>query len=146
MERCIGGIPLFVYGTLKKGFHNHRFLENQKFVGNGTTEDKYLLYKKFTLPYLSDAKEAQEYGHQVKGEVYSITNIREIDSLEGVPFHYKATLGIVKIDDALEAYIPCRMYLDASINNMDFENVKFTNEWTHEFAEVSETDTYYGQK
>lgn len=142
MERCVGGVPLFVYGTLKKGFHNHRFLENQKFVANGTTEDKFLLYKKFTLPYLSDAKEAQQYGHQVKGEVYSIKNIQDIDRLEGVPFHYKPILGIVKIDDALEAYIPCRMYVDASLGKIDYENANFTNEWTHEFSESIETDTY----
>lgn len=30
---------LFVYGTLKQGFHNHRFLEGAKFLGVDTTKD-----------------------------------------------------------------------------------------------------------
>ncbi|WP_457623862.1 gamma-glutamylcyclotransferase, partial [Persephonella sp.] len=32
---------IFVYGTLRKGFGNHRLLENAEFLGIGRTKEKY---------------------------------------------------------------------------------------------------------
>ena len=36
---------VFVYGTLKKGFGNHRFLRGSVFLGNARTNDHFALYE-----------------------------------------------------------------------------------------------------
>ena len=45
----------FVYGTLKKGFPNHKILENETFLGNGVTEgriyESHLTGIPFFVPY-----------------------------------------------------------------------------------------------
>lgn len=34
-------MTLFVYGTLKKGFKNHHFLDSAKFLGVATSKEKH---------------------------------------------------------------------------------------------------------
>lgn len=42
-----------VYGTLKKGFSNHRILENQKLLGSHTTEEKFTMHDLGHFPALT---------------------------------------------------------------------------------------------
>tara|TARA_Y100000361_G_scaffold27316_1_gene22260 strand:+ start:7034 stop:7678 length:645 start_codon:yes stop_codon:yes gene_type:complete len=76
-----------VYGTLKKGGSNHHLLYGQRFVGKGTTRDKYPLVIS-GLPYLLDKS---GYGHHVEVEVYKVNNdtFAALDSLEGHPQFYQ---------------------------------------------------------
>ena len=76
-----------VYGTLKKGYGNHRLLINQRFVGKGTTTDRYPLIIN-GLPYLMQEKGK---GHNVEVEVYKVDDdtFDSIDALEGHPNFYE---------------------------------------------------------
>ncbi len=76
-----------VYGTLKKGHGNyHRYLTDSKFVGSGTTKDKYPLII-HGLPYMLDKKGK---GHNVKVDVFKVndTVLGKLDQLEGHPNWY----------------------------------------------------------
>lgn len=79
---------IFVYGTLKSGFHNHHYLKNANFIDRATSLYRYPMILKYpAFPHLINAKGK---GHYIKGEVYSIDNetMLKIDELEGVPEHY----------------------------------------------------------
>jgi gamma-glutamylcyclotransferase (GGCT)/AIG2-like uncharacterized protein YtfP len=76
-----------VYGTLKKGFSNYfRYLKNAKYIGRGTTAEKYPLVVK-GLPYLVDKK---GLGHNVVVDLFKVSNtqLQSIDVLEGHPRWY----------------------------------------------------------
>lgn len=138
-----GGTPLFVYGTLKKTFHNHRFLVNDTFIGEGVTTTPYLLYKSWGLPYVSNRDGRFTHGKQIKGEVYSVMDMRAIDTLEGAPHHYHSHQEIVALDGM---HLPCRIYLDSHKRpEMILDNCIFTDEWTHEFSDNEENDINYIQ-
>jgi gamma-glutamylaminecyclotransferase len=85
-----------VYGTLKKGGSNHRLLYGQRFVGKGTTRDKYPLVIS-GLPYLLDKS---AYGHHVEVEVYKVNNdtFAALDSLEGHPQFYQRKQIPIKLN------------------------------------------------
>lgn len=76
-----------VYGTLKKGFSNYfRYLKNAKYIGRGTTAERYPLVVK-GLPYLVDKK---GLGHNVVVDLFKVSNtqLQSIDVLEGHPRWY----------------------------------------------------------
>jgi len=76
---------VFVYGTLKRGFSNHVLLLNQKFLGNGVTVDKYVMYAN-GIPYVSDMFKSSE----ISGELYQVSKsaLHYMDLLEGHPEWY----------------------------------------------------------
>lgn len=81
-------MTLFVYGTLKKGFENHHFLDGARFLGNVITKHKYPMVNIVkAYPYLIKQKNK---GRIIKGEAYDISvNILErLNMLEGYPEHY----------------------------------------------------------
>lgn len=74
---------LFVYGTLRKGFGNHYFLQGAAEKGNGEIEG--ILYASGMLPMIAEGKGV------VKGEVYEIPTSEmwyDLDALEGHPTWY----------------------------------------------------------
>ena len=77
-----------VYGTLKKGFGNYlRYLQDQEFVGSGTTQDRYPLIVK-GLPYLINEKGK---GYNVEVDVFNVDmpTLQSLDALEGHPHWYR---------------------------------------------------------
>ncbi|MEO2068955.1 MAG: gamma-glutamylcyclotransferase [Desulfurobacteriaceae bacterium] len=80
---------LFVYGTLKKGFWNHHFLQNEKFVGKAETKEKYAMYVT-RIPFVVKNEKVST----IKGKVYEVSKetLKEIDRLEGHPEWYKREL------------------------------------------------------
>ena len=73
---------VFVYGTLKRGFRNHRFLEKSRFLGEAYTVAAYrMLDGRF--PVLRDSGSDQM---PVSGEVYEIdaSTLIALDDLESV--------------------------------------------------------------
>jgi len=77
-----------VYGTLKKDFSNYyHYLRGSKYVGGGTTKDKYPLIKD-GLPYMLNKK---GIGHNVEVDVFKVTDevFKKIDGLEGHPQWYR---------------------------------------------------------
>jgi len=73
------GIFIFVYGTLRKGDGNHRFLEGEEFVGNTATEGEL-----FSLGRIPGAHFGPGLG-LIQGELYKIgpATLNRLDSLEG---------------------------------------------------------------
>lgn len=72
---------LFVYGTLKRDFGNHRLLGDSQFLGEASTEGQ--LYSA-GIPYMKHGP------GQVQGEVYIVSDetLRRLDRLEGHPNWY----------------------------------------------------------
>jgi gamma-glutamylaminecyclotransferase len=83
---------IFVYGTLKKGYSNHYFLDGAHFVDDAVTKDRYALYVS-GIPYLSkDEKISKIYG-----EVYEVDFdiLKRVDMLEEHPGWYKREIAEV---------------------------------------------------
>lgn len=74
---------LFVYGTLKRGCHNHRFIAGQNFLGLAETVPGYRLYDLGGYPGLVARPDAPE---GVRGEVWSVDDetLKRLDAFEGV--------------------------------------------------------------
>lgn len=100
---------LFVYGTLKKGFHNHDYYLGEgksRFLGDAVTDSSFTLYIE-ALPFL--VREASD--GPVEGELYEIDEdtLYEIDGLEGHPRVYKREFVTVYDKDGNE--VECFAYL-----------------------------------
>lgn len=130
-DSLLGLIPLFVYGTLKRGHGNHRFLANELFIGEASSVSNMILFEEFGLPYLR--KGTLNVGKKIKGEVYGITDLSSIDRLEGEPFHYRASLLPFKVehpDDENGVVLNCRCYLQTN-QDIPVSEDKMLEEWSH---------------
>lgn len=76
---------VFVYGTLKRGFPNHFFIESQTFLGRAETVETYALYED-VYPIVCK----RERVSRIRGEVYEVGDaiLKRIDILEDHPVHY----------------------------------------------------------
>lgn len=98
-----------VYGTLKKGYSNyHRYLSSSKFVGKGTTQDKYPLIIE-GLPYVVNKKGT---GHNVEVNVFKVSKsvFNNIDMLEGHPKWYRREIIPIKLESG--KVIKCWIYFN----------------------------------
>ncbi|RWS19729.1 gamma-glutamylaminecyclotransferase-like isoform X1, partial [Leptotrombidium deliense] len=95
---------LFVYGTLKRGQPNHRYLVDRntgycRFVSEAKTEEKWplVIASKYNIPYLLNTKGV---GKRVHGEVYYVDEkkLKTLDEFEGYPEYYE------KFEIAVELY------------------------------------------
>jgi len=91
---------VFVYGTLKRGFGNHRVMQRagSEFVCCGTMVERYPLVVS-GLPYLLDLP---GQGHRVEGEIYRVNSAEgrsALDRLEGHPCFYERRLTDIVGDD-----------------------------------------------
>jgi gamma-glutamylcyclotransferase (GGCT)/AIG2-like uncharacterized protein YtfP len=87
------GDPLFVYGTLKNGGHNHRFLGNCRFLGEAET------VLSFPFQHI-EVYPVPGKGHRVQGEVWvprDASAWRALDQLEGHPTYYRRLKTQVEI-------------------------------------------------
>ncbi len=76
---------IFVYGTLKRGYSNHRLLTGASFLCGGRTREKYALYTSGIPFVIKDEKISQ-----IQGEIYLVdeTTLANLDLLEGHPNWY----------------------------------------------------------
>lgn len=86
---------LFVYGTLKKGFHNNRLLADQEFISEARTSMSYIMESR-GIPYVYERCKAWQNGilvegDQITGELYRVNDeaLPAIDQLEGHPRWYR---------------------------------------------------------
>lgn len=71
---------VFVYGSLKKGFSNHRVIHGAKFLGDDTTlEDAWFMFSMGGFPGVVSGN-----GY-ISGEVYEVDDevLKDLDRLEG---------------------------------------------------------------
>ncbi|KAL8543580.1 hypothetical protein ACS0TY_004228 [Phlomoides rotata] len=103
---------IFVYGTLKRGFYNHRLIEelirtgDSAYVGAFTTVEAFpLVCGPHGIPYLINLPGS---GHRVRGELYSVSSglgRGRLDQLEGVEQgHYQRLPVAVEGEMRAEAY------------------------------------------
>ena len=80
---------VFVYGTLKQGFHNAFYLQNARFLGEFVTDPVYSMYNFGTYPAVSELGKTA-----IKGEVYEISQaqLESIDRLEWCPEFYQRVM------------------------------------------------------
>ena len=106
---------VFVYGTLKAGFRNHRLLIDSEFIGNFKTLDRdYVMVSLGRSPAVRVDK--LEGGYQIEGEVYRVDDetLADLDRLEGNGSFY--TRKLVPIEGMTENNGQAWIYL--------FENFK----------------------
>lgn len=74
---------VFVYGTLKRGGSNHRFLAGQHYLGTTRTVAGYTLYSLGDYPGMI---RSDDPAHTVTGELWSVDAacLAALDELEGV--------------------------------------------------------------
>lgn len=84
----------FVYGSLKKGLHNHEVLGDAKFIMSTVTREKYYMYGMGSFPAVTE----QRAEAHIQGEVYSINSLHleDLDQLEGNGHFYKRKMIRVK--------------------------------------------------
>lgn len=96
---------VFVYGTLKRGFPNHRYMAGATYVGDALTVDAYPLVVGglWFTPYLIPEKGE---GHRVKGELWDVPEhmMPSLDALESVhlPNGYRRQMIPVVFDGSGE--------------------------------------------
>lgn len=97
---------LFVYGTLKRGFHNHRCLgDNATYLGEAVLPG-YRMYSLGGFPAIAEGE------GEVQGELYEIDDagFKSCDRLEGYPSFYNRSEVAVLICRESEAYQTAWVY------------------------------------
>lgn len=69
-------MKVFVYGTLKKGFHNHRCLEGAAFVKEAILAQSFRMYDTGGFPIILPASEDKP-GYFPTGEIYELPEGRQ---------------------------------------------------------------------
>jgi len=115
---------VFVYGSLKKGFHNHRILERSECVGRGSV-DNANLYSLGSFPALVNG------GGVVKGEVYEADEetMSRLDTLEGHPNFYRRETHLVEMN-GMQGKLPCHVYIYQG--RVRDESHIPSGDWSHE--------------
>lgn len=92
---------LFVYGTLKQGHSNHRFLRDSNFLGAAATQTKYTMVHLGGFPGVTQKKTSV-----IHGELYEIDDdtLRNVDRLEGHPSFYKRKTIKIDHENVTEAF------------------------------------------
>ena len=114
-------INVFVYGSLKQGFHNHIWMEEigAKYLGKCSTEKIFDMISMYdSYPGLING----EYG--IIGELYEIDSmdIYHLDTLEGYPNYYDRKVINVKMDNGVEYKAICYILSDEEqqSRNLDY--------------------------
>lgn len=86
-------MEIFVYGTLKRGHSNNRFLENANYVGDFHTEPKYHLVDMGYFPAIIEGGKGK-----IHGEVWKINDkiLKNLDYLESEGLLYDRKIINVK--------------------------------------------------
>ena len=98
---------VFVYGTLKKGFYNHRLLENDIFISKGETDEAYLMTES-GIPYVSQSISYSK----IQGEIYLVSreSMDMLDMLESHPTWYERKLVKINTEEGID--FECWLYFN----------------------------------
>ena len=87
---------IFVYGSLRRGFGNHRLLDASRHLGNALTEPIYSMLDLGGIPGVIVGGSTAIYG-----ELYDLDDetLRYVDALEGHPLGYRRTpIKVFRLD------------------------------------------------
>lgn len=103
---------VFVYGSLKKGFHNHHLLEKSRFL----CENSLAGYLMISLGAFPGIIPNPGQFTPVYGEVYEVDEktLKALDRLEGHPHMYERTL--VKLNYGEEAWVYVYKHADTKFS------------------------------
>lgn len=115
-----------VYGSLRKGFHNHYIIENANFLGEFKTEPIYSLYGLGGFPGLKEKGTTS-----VTMEVYEVneTEASRVDMLEGYEegrnntFYDKKTINTPYGEASTYIYVP-NVNENRLVESGDWKNLK----------------------
>ena len=93
---------VFVYGSLRRGLHNHHFLADATLVGDDATEPAFTLYSLGAFPAM-----VQGGTTSVVGEVYEVDarTLAALDRLEGHPHFYQRVAVTLRSGAEVETYV-----------------------------------------
>jgi gamma-glutamylaminecyclotransferase len=99
-EEAASTWDVFVYGTLRRGFCNHFYLDKARFLGPATTRDGHAMYLYGGIPYLL----RRASGPRIVGELYRMDAgiLAGLDRLEEHPRVYRRELAPVILADGRE--------------------------------------------
>ncbi len=88
---------VIVYGSLKKGFYNHKLLKDEGaiFIDNFISEPIYSMYSLGWYPAVVEGGDTPIFG-----EVYEIGDFTKLDKLEGHPKWYRRELIKTHVGDS----------------------------------------------
>ena len=113
---------IFVYGTLKRGCANHRYLAGQKFIGDARTAPGFRLYELGSYPGMI----AQPDDHDgVTGEVWSVdaAALVRLDTLEGLAEGLYRREAIPLLPPFADRVIESYLYARSIAGSKDLEGV-----------------------
>jgi gamma-glutamylcyclotransferase (GGCT)/AIG2-like uncharacterized protein YtfP len=119
---------VFVYGSLKEGFHNHVVMEmaGGKLVATGITMPQWDMVSFGAYPGVIGNGECV-----IKGEVYEVEDLRPIDRLEGHPTFYERFVVDIACKEPVKAWmyvLPRETYGDYS-DNFGIKTERNVKEW-----------------
>jgi gamma-glutamylcyclotransferase (GGCT)/AIG2-like uncharacterized protein YtfP len=90
-------MKVFVYGTLKKGYHNHYLLKDAKYLGKNLTLPSFTMLNLGAFPGVVFGGNTP-----IHGEVYEVdeATFARLDRLEGYPNFYNRTEIITQYGSA----------------------------------------------
>lgn len=114
-----------VYGTLKKGFHNHHYLIGSKLLGSGVTKHDHYVMLSAGIPYVCKCVDEEKMG-RISVEVYEVDDntLKNLDRLEGHPEWYKREPVYVDIEGvgSLAAWLYFNEGALGKVNYHDFRD------------------------
>ena len=114
---------VFCYGSLKRGFGNHRLLDTSTFVGEAITEARYTMIPLGFFPGV-----IQSGNTSIRGELYDVDEVtlRRLDRLEGHPtFYQRQEIDVlpVGVDESkweqVSTYLLPESYLDGRVKSVE---------------------------
>lgn len=119
---------LFVYGSLRKGHHNHQRLSSSAFLGTFRTREPYMMIglRSRAYPYAYP----DETGGPVAGELYSVSaeTIAFLDRMEGHPTVYCRTLvALDSWDGPAEMYVLVESKIKKTLQNYGTMSRRFVH-------------------
>ena len=110
-----------VYGTLRKGFGNHRLLNSARLVGTGQTIEQYAMVAQ-GIPYVASGH--REDGNNIRVEVYAVDDatLERMDQLENHPDWYKRKEIKVQLDNGIIA--TSWLYFNDTVDLQDLKFLK----------------------
>lgn len=126
-----------VYGTLRRGFHNHKILEyfGAEYLGRAKTVEKYPMVIKHGIPYVGQMKR-NEMGSEIVVEIYRISDecLKQLDRLEGCPdWYHREEVRLEGFEKVNQLGIHIEMYFSHEIDKMSDEDLKNVVEESGDF-------------
>ena len=130
----MSGHLVFVYGSLKAAFHNHRLLVDHDAVdlGYAVTDERYLMLKGNAFPFLLK----QPAHAQIAGELYRVDDacLAALDRLESHPRFYRREP--IMVNGGVEAW--CYFIRPERMASVPLPNRAGIVEWTRDDVTADE--------